>query len=117
MTKKFRAGISVSKMEKIELVFYTAPYSFYCKRVSIYLLLYLLFSRYLHFCLDFLVMKKNGLIRRTVLISKLMTSQPGKQIITIHMLPNIARSKGNQTVKFGQLIEFNNINISLRQED
>ena len=34
-----------------------------------------------------------------------MTSQPGKQTIAIHMLPNISRSKGNQTMRFGQLIE------------
>ena len=25
----------------------------------------------------------------------------------IHILPNISRSKGNQTMKFGQLIEYN----------
>ena len=30
--------------------------------------------------------------------------QTGQQIITIHILPNISRSKGNQTFKFGQLI-------------
>ena len=36
-----------------------------------------------------------------------MTSQPGKQIITIRILPNISRSKGNQTIKSGQLIECN----------
>ena len=36
-----------------------------------------------------------------------MTSQPGLQIIAIHMLPNISRSKGNRTMKFGQLIEYN----------
>ena len=34
-----------------------------------------------------------------------MTSQPGKQTAAIHILPNISRSKGNQTKKFGQLIE------------
>ena len=34
-----------------------------------------------------------------------MTSQTGQQIITIHPLPNTSRSKGNQTMKFGQLIE------------
>ena len=34
-----------------------------------------------------------------------MTSQTGKQIITIHVLPNISRSKGNQAMKFGQLID------------
>ena len=45
---------------------------------------------------------------RTIrLISKFMTSQPGKQTIAIHILPNISRSKGNETMKFGQLIEYN----------
>ena len=34
-----------------------------------------------------------------------MTSQTRKQIITIHILPNISRKKGNQAIKFGQLIE------------
>ena len=34
-----------------------------------------------------------------------MASQPGEQTITIHILPNISRNKGNQTMKFGQLIE------------
>ena len=36
-----------------------------------------------------------------------MTSQPGKQTITIHILPNISRSKSNQTIKFGQSIKYN----------
>ena len=40
-----------------------------------------------------------------------MTSQPGQQTIVIHILPNISRSKGNQTIKFGQLIECNMRNI------
>ena len=31
-----------------------------------------------------------------------MKSQRGKQTITIHILQNISRSKGNQTTKFGQ---------------
>ena len=34
-----------------------------------------------------------------------MTSQPGKQTITIQILSNISKSKNNQTMKFGQLIE------------
>ena len=37
----------------------------------------------------------------------------GKLIITIHMLPNISRNKGNQTLKIGQLIRFNMRNIFL----
>ena len=40
-----------------------------------------------------------------------MTSQTGKQTIPIHILSNISRSKANQTMKFGQLIEYNTRNI------
>ena len=36
-----------------------------------------------------------------------MTSQGGQEIITIHKLSNISRSKGNQTKKLYQLIEYN----------
>ena len=36
-----------------------------------------------------------------------MTSQPGKQTIATHILPNISRNKGNPTMKFGRLIEYN----------
>ena len=36
-----------------------------------------------------------------------MTSQSGKETIAIGIMPNNSRSKGNQTVKFGQLIECN----------
>ena len=51
--------------------------------------------------------QKNELIRKIRLISKFMLSPPGKQTIAIHLLPNISRSKDNQTVKFGQLTEYN----------
>ena len=50
--------------------------------------------------------RKNGLFRKTRLTSKFMTPQPGFQTIAIHILPNIAQSKGNKTMKFGQLIEY-----------
>ena len=40
-----------------------------------------------------------------------MTSQPGKQIIAIHISPNISRSKGSKRMKFGRLIEYNMKNI------
>ena len=42
-----------------------------------------------------------------------MTPQLGKQRIATNILSNISRSKGNQTIKFGQLIEHNMRNISL----
>ena len=67
--------------------------------------------RYLHFCPDFMVMLKNGLIRKLWLISKLMLSQKGQQIIAIQILPNISSSKGNQAIKLGQLIKHNIRNI------
>ena len=34
-----------------------------------------------------------------------MTQNNGQQIITIHILPNISINKGNQTMKFDQLIK------------
>ena len=40
-----------------------------------------------------------------------MTSQPGLQTIAIHILLNISQSKRNQTMKVGQLIEYNKRNI------
>ena len=42
-----------------------------------------------------------------------MTSQPGEQTIAKYIMPNISRSKGNQTMKFGELIEYNMRNIFL----
>ena len=44
-----------------------------------------------------------------------MTTQPGEQTIAMHILPNVSRSKGNQTMKFGQLIEYNMRNIFLEK--
>ena len=40
-----------------------------------------------------------------------MPSQPCLQTIAIHILPNISQSKGDQTMKFGPLIEYNKRNI------
>ena len=47
--------------------------------------------------------------------SKFMTSQSEQQKMTIHTFSNISRGKGNQTVKFGQLIEYNMANIFLEK--
>ena len=45
-----------------------------------------------------------------------MTSQPSQQTVVIHILANILRSKGNQTMKFGQLIKCCNMrNIFLEK--
>ena len=44
-----------------------------------------------------------------------MTSQIGQLMITIHILPNASNSKGNQAMKFDQLIQHNMTNIFLKK--
>ena len=44
-----------------------------------------------------------------------MTSQPRKQATAIHILPNISRSKSNQEMKHGHLIEYIMKNIFLEE--
>ena len=44
-----------------------------------------------------------------------MTSQPGKQTIAIRTLLNISKVKGNRTMKFDQLIEYDMRNIFLEK--
>ena len=44
-----------------------------------------------------------------------MTSQRGKQTIAIRTLPNISIIKGSQTIKFGQLIEYDMRNTFLKK--
>ena len=43
-----------------------------------------------------------------------MASQPGLQTIAKHILLNISQSKGNQTMKIGQLITYNKRNIFIQ---
>ena len=46
-----------------------------------------------------------------------MTSQTGKQTIAVHILPDVSRSKNNQTIiTFGQLIEYDMRNICLKNQ-
>ena len=49
-----------------------------------------------------------------MLISKFMMSQPGQHTVTIYILPNISRNKNSRTMKFGQLIEYNQRNIFIK---
>ena len=44
-----------------------------------------------------------------------MISHSGLQTFAIHILPNISQSKGNQAMKFGQLIEYKTRNINLQK--
>ena len=44
-----------------------------------------------------------------------MTSQTEKQTITINILLDISKSKNNQTMRFGQVIEYSVRNISFQK--
>ena len=44
-----------------------------------------------------------------------MTSQPGEETITIKILSNISQSKSNQTIKLGQLADYNKKNVLLQK--
>ena len=57
----------------------------------------------LNFCLDFLVIYKNSLIRKIRLFSKYMSHNLGNKQLQ-DTLANISGSKGNQTMRFGQFI-------------
>ena len=67
------------------------------------------------FCPDFFCYVGKRHDKETMVNLKLRTSQPGKQIIEIHILPIISTSKSKQTMEFGQLIEYNEINIFLQK--
>ena len=44
-----------------------------------------------------------------------MTQQTGQEIMTIHILPDISKSKANQNMKIGQLMEYNMRTIFLEK--
>ena len=44
-----------------------------------------------------------------------MKPQTGKRTFTINIFPDISKSRGSQKMEFGQLIEFNVRNISLKK--
>ena len=53
-------------------------------------------------------------------IPKILTSQTRTETVAINILAGISKTKGNQTMEFGQLIEYNVRNIflqNLRRKD
>ena len=72
-----------------------------------------------HFCdkslSRFFIFHRAFLIKNAIVISKFMTLQTGQQVILTHMLPSVSRGKGNQTLKFGQIIKYIMRNIFLLQ--
>ena len=49
--------------------------------------------------------------KRAKVISRFVTSRTGKQTIVINILPDISKTKSNQTKKFGRLIEYSVRNL------
>ena len=60
-------------------------------------------------------MYENGLIRKIRLILKIYDVTTWFETFAIHIFTNISRSKGNQTMEFGQLIEYYMRNIFLEK--
>ena len=73
-------------------------------------------QKYFYFFLTFLVKQENDLTRKLRLILEFMISSTGKQTIVLHIFPNFLRNKSNQTIKFGQLREYNLGNCFLTSE-
>ena len=72
------------------------------------------FRSYLTFCLDFLLLQKI-LLNYKDNVNFNVFDVTNWLAVTIHLLPNISRSKGNQTMKFDQVIEHNKKNIFLQK--
>ena len=69
-------------------------------------------SVYLSFCHDFLVMQKKRLDKNDKVNFKIYDVTTWlTNNCNIYILPNISRGKGNQALKFGQLIKCNMRNI------
>ena len=64
------------------------------------------FLRNLNICPNFFVHLGKSLDKKMVDF-EIMNLKSEKQTVAIHILSNISKRKGNQTTKFGQLIQYN----------
>ena len=112
MLNYFKVGFSPSKKFCV-ICLIESPLKM--MRNAFYFILKALFVlKIFKFFTSFWSCRKNGSIRKIGITSKFMASQPGSQTVAIHILSSISKSKGNQTMKFGQLIEYNKRNIFLQ---
>ena len=79
-----------------------------------------MFFRYLDFYPDLfghvlIFCHKSDLMGRLRLVSKFMMSQPGKQTITMHILPNTSRNKEIWTIEFARLVDYHTGNNFLQK--
>ena len=61
------------------------------------------------------LIRKKRLDKKNRFNFKIFDVSLGKKTITIHTLPNISRKESNQTIKFGQSIQYNMRNIFLQK--
>ena len=54
-------------------------------------------------------------MRKLRLIPKFLMSQTGKQTFTLHLFSNVSGRKVNQTMEYGQLIEYKVRNVFLEK--
>ena len=74
------------------------------------------FSRYLDFCLGFLLMQKNRLDQKGKVNFKIYDFTAWKtNNCNTHIAQYLKKSKGNQTMRFGQLIEHTTRKIFLKR--
>ena len=79
---------------------------------AFYFMLKALVDFVFNFCPAFMVIRK--IEKKVKIILKFAMSLAGKKLITtILILPNILRSKGDLTMKFGQLIEYRVLSVAL----
>ena len=100
-----------------KLIFWQLFFSIYFNesalKVMKYTLYFMLKALFIFELFTFLCWYFGYLVKRRD--KKAMFNFKSYDVVTIHILPNISRSKGNQTTKFGQLIEYTMRNVFLEE--
>ena len=100
-----------------KLIFWQLFFSIYFNesalKVMKYTLYFMLKALFIFELFTFLSWYFGYLVKRRD--KKAMFNFKSYDVVTTHILPNISRSKGNQTTKFGQLIEHTMRNVFLEE--
>ena len=100
-----------------KLIFWQLFFSIYFNesalKVMKYTLYFMLKALFIFELFTFLSWYFGYLVKRRD--KKAMFNFKSYDVVTTHILPNISRSKGNQTTKFGQLIEYTMRNVFLEE--
>ena len=108
----YHLKVELSHFKKNIICFIESPLKI-TKNVFDFILKALSVLSYLNFCVDSLAMQKKRLDQKHKFIFKIFDISAWLTI-TIYILPSILRSKGNQTMKFRHVIDYNKRNIFLQ---